>query len=75
MRTLTEKLESIQAERDGLLSEKAVGLHDTEEMKRLLLETEEELKQEKIQHKADMEEKMEKVHYITGDYKLNVGFF
>uniref|UniRef100_A0A667XU91 Centromere-associated protein E n=1 Tax=Myripristis murdjan TaxID=586833 RepID=A0A667XU91_9TELE len=49
MRTLTEKLESIQAERDGLLSEKAASLHDTEEMKRLLLQMEEELKQEKIQ--------------------------
>ncbi|XP_029903587.1 centromere-associated protein E isoform X2 [Myripristis murdjan] len=69
MRTLTEKLESIQAERDGLLSEKAASLHDTEEMKRLLLQMEEELKQEKIQRKADMEEKMEKISVIQEKLK------
>ncbi|XP_036974713.1 centromere-associated protein E isoform X4 [Acanthopagrus latus] len=73
IRTLTEKLESVEAERDGLLSEKEASRQtSTEEMEKLLSrvtslseerdqlqETLEGLRQEKQQLKAELEDRME----------------
>ncbi|XP_031721900.1 centromere-associated protein E isoform X2 [Anarrhichthys ocellatus] len=73
MRTLTEKLQSIEAERDGLLSEKETsGQTSTEEKEDLLLrvtslseerdqlqETLEALRREKEQLRAELEDRME----------------
>ena len=70
---MTEKLESVEAERDGLLSEKEGGRQtSTEEMEKLLSrvtslseerdqlqETLEGLRQEKQQLKAELEDRME----------------
>ncbi|KAM4633781.1 centromere-associated protein E [Polymixia lowei] len=75
MKTLTEELESLRAERDGLLSEKTVDPQSSsEELEKLLSKvtslTEERdqlqeilegLRQEKNQLKADLEDKMEMV--------------
>ncbi|KAM3861526.1 uncharacterized protein ACN63O_014979 [Diretmus argenteus] len=75
MKTLTEELESVQAERDALLSERSANLQScTEEFEKLLSKvtslTEERdqlqeilegLRQEKTQLKAELEEKMEMV--------------
>ncbi|XP_071384535.1 centromere-associated protein E [Centroberyx affinis] len=83
MRTLTEKLERIQAERDGLLSEKAARLHSsTDELEKLLSKvaslTEERdqlqqilegLRQEKNELKAELEEKMETICAIQEELK------
>ncbi|XP_059212976.1 centromere-associated protein E [Centropristis striata] len=73
MRTLTEKLNSIEAERDTLLSEKETGCEtSTEEMEKLLCrvtslseerdqlqETLEGLRQEKKQLREELEDRME----------------
>ncbi|XP_071755303.2 centromere-associated protein E [Centroberyx gerrardi] len=83
MRTLSDKLESIQAERDGLLSEKAASLHSsTDELEKLLSKvaslTEERdqlqqilegLRQEKNELKAELEEKMETTCAIQEELK------
>uniref|UniRef100_A0A8C9YCB8 Uncharacterized protein n=1 Tax=Sander lucioperca TaxID=283035 RepID=A0A8C9YCB8_SANLU len=73
MRTLTEKLESIEAERDSLLSEKEANCQTaTEEMEKLLCRVKslseerdqlqeilEGLRQEKNQLRAELEDRME----------------
>ncbi|XP_078130438.1 centromere-associated protein E isoform X2 [Sander vitreus] len=73
MRTLTEKLESIEAERDSLLSEKEANCQtSTEEMEKLLCRVKslseerdqlqeilEGLRQEKNQLRAELEDRME----------------
>ncbi|KAM3860991.1 uncharacterized protein ACN63O_014403 [Diretmus argenteus] len=78
MKTLTEELESVQAERDALLSERSANLQScTEEFEKLLSKvtslTEERdqlqeilegLRQEKTQLKAELEEKMEMVEQL-----------
>nr|XP_033505094.1 centromere-associated protein E isoform X1 [Epinephelus lanceolatus] len=75
VRTLTEKLESIEAERDSLLSEKEASCQtSTDEMEKLLCrvtslseerdqlqETLEGLRQEKQQLKAELEDRMERM--------------
>ncbi|XP_049914415.1 centromere-associated protein E isoform X12 [Epinephelus moara] len=78
MRTLTEKLESIEAERDSLLSEKEASCQtSTEEMEKLLCrvtslseerdqlqEALEGLRQEKQQLRAELEDRMEMISGI-----------
>ncbi|XP_049446555.1 centromere-associated protein E isoform X5 [Epinephelus fuscoguttatus] len=78
VRTLTEKLESIEAERDSLLSEKEASCQtSTEEMEKLLCrvtslteerdqlqETLEGLRQEKQQLRAELEDRMEMISGI-----------
>ncbi|XP_040921131.1 centromere-associated protein E isoform X3 [Toxotes jaculatrix] len=78
MRTLTEKLEKIEAERDGLLSEKESSCQSsTEEMEKLLCrvtslseerdqlqEILEGLRQEKQQLRAELEDRMEMISAI-----------
>lgn len=79
MRTLTEKLESTEAERESLYSEKEASYQSsTEEMEKLLcrvtslseerdqlLEALEGLSEEKKQLRAELEDKVEMVHWCS----------
>ena len=89
MRTLTEKLASIEAQRDGLLSERESSCQSsTEEMEKLLCrvtslseerdqlqETLEGLRQEKKQLRAELEDRMEMVKSYAEYCKLRLCYF